>query len=118
MAGSAPYVTERPAAADATAAAMDAELDAAIKGSPRFPDGTAFVPADMVGLGRALDEHLSAGHTVVLVFADGHQRVVSPPSRPAAAVSFSVVSVALAGVVARLTERARELAKRQPPEQP
>ena len=58
MAGPAPYVTERPAAADAAAAAMDAELDAALESAEAIQRREGTIRSAVQG-GRSLFEQLN-----------------------------------------------------------
>jgi hypothetical protein len=53
----------------------------------RYPFGAAFLGADMPGLGEVLARHAREGRAVVLVYADGVERVLEshPPLEAKAA---------------------------------
>lgn len=55
-----------------------AEVDAAMTGSPRFPNGSAFVAADAPDAGRSIVRYHDEGVPVVLVDADGTARLLLP----------------------------------------
>src|SRR4051812_15704717 len=80
-------VAEPTPAAEPTARAMDRAVIAAMEGGPLYPDGTEFVPADLPGLGRVLDRCARERIPVVLVYPDGHERlmaVLTPGARASA----------------------------------
>jgi hypothetical protein len=58
---------------------MDAAIEDAIAERPaRYPNGAAFVGADMPGLGEILARNAREGHAVVLVYPDGEEWVIEP----------------------------------------
>jgi len=70
------HVAERSPAAKATSRRLDAEIDHVIAGgTPRYPNGSVFVPADADWAGAAISRHAREGRTIVLVDADGRDSV-------------------------------------------
>jgi hypothetical protein len=59
-----------------TAKAMDRAIDLAIKGDSPYPEHTAFVDADSPRAGQEITRSLDEGYAVVLVSADGRERVI------------------------------------------
>jgi hypothetical protein len=58
---------------------FDAAIEDAIAERPaRYPNGAAFVGADMPGLGMILAENAREDRAVVLVYPDGEEWVVEP----------------------------------------
>jgi hypothetical protein len=65
---------------------FDAAIEDAIEERPeRYPNGSAFVGADMPGLGQVLARNAREGRTVVLVYPDGAERIIEPREPPSAA---------------------------------
>jgi hypothetical protein len=60
-----------------TAKAMDRALDGAIEGSSPYPERAAFVNADSPHAGREITTVLDDGYAVVLVSADGRERLIT-----------------------------------------
>ena len=63
-------------------------IDLAVEGRSPYPDEAAFVAADVPNLGAILAEYAKERRPVVLVYADGEERVLIPEAvgdRPAAA---------------------------------
>jgi hypothetical protein len=63
-----------------TAKAMDSAIDATIEGSSPYPERAAFVNADSPHAGREITNALDDGYAVVLVSADGRERVITARS--------------------------------------
>lgn len=59
-----------------TAKAMDRAIDLAIEGDTRYPEHAAFVNADSPHAGHEITRALDEGYTVVLVSADGRERII------------------------------------------
>lgn len=58
---------------------FDAAIEDGLAERPaRYPNGAAFVGADMPGLGDVLARHAREGRPVVLVYPDGEERVLEP----------------------------------------
>ncbi|HUN78346.1 MAG TPA: hypothetical protein VMU32_05460 [Solirubrobacteraceae bacterium] len=56
---------------------MDAAIEDVIAERPaRYPNGAAFVGADMPGLGKILARRAREGRAVVLVYPDGEERII------------------------------------------
>ena len=60
-----------------TAKAMDRAIELATKGSSPYPDCAAFVDADSPHAGREIARALDEDYAVVLVSADGRERVIT-----------------------------------------
>lgn len=60
-----------------TAKAMDRAIDLAIDGNSPYPEHTAFVDADSPHAGQEITRALDEGYAVVLVSADGRERVIT-----------------------------------------
>lgn len=60
-----------------TAKAMDRAIDLAIKGSSPYPEHAAFVDADSPHAGHEITRALDEGYSVVLVSADGRERIIT-----------------------------------------
>lgn len=60
-----------------TAKAMDRAIDLAIEGDSPYPDHAAFVDADSPHAGHEITRALDEGYAVVLVSADGRERVIT-----------------------------------------
>lgn len=106
-------------------------IDTSIAGSPRFPDGSAFVAADAPHAGRAVARYHDEGWPVVLVDSDGSHRLLPVAAATKAAavspetqkVGLLLVGLALVGLVlwasrghgqgARVTGQAPRQALRQ-----
>jgi uncharacterized protein with von Willebrand factor type A (vWA) domain len=64
---------------------LDAAIEDAIAERPaRYPNGAAFVGADLPGLGKILAENAREDRAVVLVYPDGEEWVIEP-HKPASA---------------------------------
>ena len=74
MATLAPHNTP---ATEAALGRLDAAIADVVTGGRRYPDGTAFVPADSEEVPGALRRHLADGRpAVVLVFDDGTEMLI------------------------------------------
>lgn len=60
-----------------TAKAMDRAIDLAIEGDSPYPEHAAFVNADSPHAGREITRSLDEGYAVVLVSADGRERIIT-----------------------------------------
>jgi hypothetical protein len=60
-----------------TAKAMDRAIDLAIEGDSPYPEHAAFVDADSPHAGHEITRTLDEGYAVVLVSADGRERIVT-----------------------------------------
>jgi hypothetical protein len=60
-----------------TAKAMDRAIDSAIEGNSCYPDRAAFIDAESPHAGREITRAFDEGHSVVLVSADGRERVIT-----------------------------------------
>jgi hypothetical protein len=60
-----------------TAKAMDRAIDLAIEGNSPYPEHAAFVDADSSHAGHEITRALDEGYAVVLVSADGRERVIT-----------------------------------------
>jgi hypothetical protein len=70
-------------ATEAAFGRLDAAIADAVAGRRRYPDGTAFVPADTEDLPGALRRHLADGRpAVVLVFSDGAEMLIRRRQSP------------------------------------
>ncbi len=59
------------------AKAMDRAIDLAIEGNSPYPEHAAFVDADSPHAGQEITRALDEGYAVVLVSADGRERVIT-----------------------------------------
>lgn len=58
---------------------FDAAIEDGLAERPaRYPNGAAFVGADIPGLGKVLARNAREGRPVVLVYPDGEERVLEP----------------------------------------
>jgi hypothetical protein len=86
---------DTPAGTIATERLVNAALD-----PERYPDGTAFIPADAEDLEVMLEGSLAERRPVAIVYADGREVVVTPESL--ALASFVIVLArSLAGLLRR-----------------
>ena len=60
-----------------TAKAMDRAIDMAIEGDSPYPEHAAFVDADSPHAGHEITRALDEGYAVVLVSADGRERIIT-----------------------------------------
>lgn len=60
-----------------TAKAMDRAIDLAIQGNSPYPEHAAFVNADSPHAGHEITRAFDDGYDVVLVSADGRERIVT-----------------------------------------
>jgi len=60
-----------------TAKAMDRAIDLAIAGSSPYPENAAFIDADSPRAGHEITRALDEGYAVVLISADGRERVIT-----------------------------------------
>ena len=60
-----------------TAKAMDRAIDLAIEGDSPYPEHAAFVNADSPHAGHEIARSLDEGYVVVLVSADGRERIIT-----------------------------------------
>lgn len=60
-----------------TAKAMDRAIDLAIEGDSPYPEHAAFVDADSPHAGQEITRALDEGYAVVLVSADGRERIIT-----------------------------------------
>lgn len=60
-----------------TAKAMDRAIDLAIEGDSPYPEHAAFVDADSPHAGHEIARALDEGYAVVLVSADGRERIIT-----------------------------------------
>lgn len=68
---------------ESAAGALTAErfrlaTDLAVEGRSPYPDGAAFVAADLPNLGDVLADYARERRPVVLVYADGEERMLLP----------------------------------------
>jgi len=63
--------------------AFERAVERRIDEDPEFPDKAYFVDADDATAGQQIARALDDGYAVVLVSADGHERILEP-ARPAA----------------------------------
>lgn len=66
------------AAGELTAERFRLATDLAVEGRSPYPDGAAFVAADLSNLGEVLAEYARERRPVVLVYADGEERTLLP----------------------------------------
>lgn len=60
-----------------TVKAMDRAIDLAIEGNSPYPEHAAFVDADSPYAGQEISRAVDEGYAVVLVSADGRERVIT-----------------------------------------
>lgn len=60
-----------------TAKVMDRAIDMAIEGNSPYPEHAAFVDADSPHVGHEITRALDEGYAVVLVSADGRERIIT-----------------------------------------
>jgi hypothetical protein len=60
-----------------TAKAMDRAIDLTIEGNSPYPEHAAFVDADSPHAGHEITRALDEGYAVVLVSADGRERIIT-----------------------------------------
>ncbi len=60
-----------------TAEAMERAIDLAIEGNSPYPEHAAFVDADSPHAGQEITRSLDEGYAVVLVSADGRERIIT-----------------------------------------
>jgi hypothetical protein len=60
-----------------TAKAMDRAIDVATAGDSPYPEHAAFVDADSPHAGQEITRALDEGYAVVLVSADGRERIIT-----------------------------------------
>jgi hypothetical protein len=68
-----------------TAKAMDRAIDRAIEGNSPHPERAAFVDADSPHAGHEIAQALDDGYAVVLVSADGRERIFTATTLAASA---------------------------------
>jgi hypothetical protein len=60
-----------------TGKAMDRAIDLAIEGNSPYPEHAAFIDAESPHAGHEITRALDEGYAVVLVSADGRERVIT-----------------------------------------
>lgn len=55
---------------------LEEAIDATMAGEHLYPDGAAFVPVDIEGVGKVIARHAREGRDMVLVYPDGSDRVL------------------------------------------
>jgi hypothetical protein len=60
-----------------TAKAMDRAIDQAIEGNSPYPEHAAFIDAESPHAGHEITRAFDEGYAVVLVSADGRERVIT-----------------------------------------
>ncbi len=68
-----------------TAKAMDRAIDLAIEGKSPYPEHAAFVDAESPHAGHEITRAFDEGYAVVLVSADGRERVITATTLAASA---------------------------------
>ncbi len=68
-----------------TAKAMDRAIDLAIEGKSPYPEHAAFIDADSPRAGQEITRAFDEGYAVVLVSADGRERVITAKTLTASA---------------------------------
>lgn len=68
---------DRSPAAVLASERMDAAIELATEGRSPYPNGAVFVPADMPELGTVIARHAREYRAVVLVFADGEEKILT-----------------------------------------
>jgi hypothetical protein len=64
-------------AESSTAKAMDRAIDLAIEGNSPYPENAAFVDAESHHAGHEITRALDEGYAVVLISADGRERIIT-----------------------------------------
>lgn len=73
-----PASGSRSSAAAFAAQRFQLATDLAVEGRSPYPNGAAFVPADLPNLGEAVAGYARERRPVVIVYADGDERVLVP----------------------------------------
>lgn len=68
-----------------TAKAMDRAIDLAIAGTSPYPEHAAFIDAESPHAGHEIARAFDEGYAVVLVSADGRERVITATTLAASA---------------------------------
>lgn len=68
-----------------TAKAMDRAIDLAIEGKSPYPEHAAFINAESPHAGHEITRAFDEGYAVVLVSADGRERVITATTLAASA---------------------------------
>ena len=68
-----------------TAKAMDRAIDLAIEGNSPYPEHAAFIDAEYAHAGHEITRAFDEGYAVVLVSADGRERVITAKTLAASA---------------------------------
>jgi hypothetical protein len=68
-----------------TAKAMDRAIDLAIEGRSPYPEHAAFIDAESPHAGHEISRAFDEGYAVVLVSADGRERVITATTLAASA---------------------------------
>jgi len=68
-----------------TAKAMDRAIDLAIEGNSPYPEHAAFIDAESPHAGHEITRAFDEGYAVVLVSADGRERVITATTLAASA---------------------------------
>jgi hypothetical protein len=68
-----------------TAKAMDRAIDLAIEGKSPYPEHAAFINAESPHAGHEITRAFDEGYAVVLVSADGRERIVTATTLAASA---------------------------------
>jgi hypothetical protein len=87
--------TWRSPASFAASHSLDAEIEASLAGSTRYPDGTVFVPEDLAD-DVLVKEYRSGGSTVAVVSDDGTIALLGPNLARAETIAIGLI---LAGLV-------------------
>ena len=67
-----------------TAKVMDRAIDLAIKGGSPYPEHAAFVDSESPHAGQEITRAFDEGYAVVLVSADGRERIITAKTLTAA----------------------------------
>jgi hypothetical protein len=68
-----------------TAKAMDHAIDLAIEGKSPYPEHAAFIDAESPHAGHEITRAFDEGYAVVLVCADGRERIITATALAASA---------------------------------
>jgi hypothetical protein len=68
-----------------TAKAMDRAIDLAIEGTSPYPEHAAFIDAESPHAGHEITRAFDEGYAVVLVTADGRERIITATTLAASA---------------------------------
>ncbi len=68
-----------------TAKAMDRAIDLAIEGNSPYPEHAAFIDAESPHAGHEITRAFDEGYAVVLVSADGRERIITATTLAASA---------------------------------